>query len=70
MLGFAKESPDENSFIAETDDWDYKNNKGLCNGIFLGGIAPKFPIKEQNNVTHDYGKIVVTTYAEELYTSL
>jgi hypothetical protein len=70
VLGFAKESPDENSFIAETDDWDYKNNKGLCNGIFLGGIAPKFPIKEQNGVTHDYGKIVVTTYAEELYTSL
>lgn len=69
ILGFAKESADENSFIAETDKWDYAHNKGLCNAIFLGAIAPFFTITEQNNATHDYGKIVVPVYAEETYTS-
>lgn len=68
VLGFAKESEDENSFSAEIDSWDYANNKGLANSIMIGGAAPRFPISEQGT-TEDYGKIVVPTYAEELVTS-
>lgn len=68
VLGFAKDSEDENTFTAETDGWDYNNNKGLANAILIGGASPYFEISEQAT-TEDYGKIVVPSYAEELVTS-
>lgn len=68
VLGLAKEHSSETDFITDLEDWDYKNNKGMCAAIIAGMACPYFSVEEQGT-TEDYGKIVVPTYAKELYTS-
>lgn len=68
VIGLAKEHTDETDFITDLEDWDYKNNKGMCAAIIAGFACPFYGVEEQGT-TEDYGKIVVSSYAKELYTS-
>lgn len=68
VIGLAKDHEDETDFISDTENWDYSNNKGLATAI-LGGFACPFYDVDEQGTTEDYGKIVVSSYAKELYTS-
>lgn len=67
-LGFGKETGDENTFLNETESWEYGQSKGVAAMILIGAAAPRFPVSEQGD-TEDYGKIVHPCYAQELVTS-
>lgn len=68
-MGFGKETPDENTFVNAEESWDYANNKGISAAILSGIASPYYAIDEQGT-TDDFAKIVVTSYAKEIYTSV
>jgi N4-gp56 family major capsid protein len=68
VFGVAKEYDNDNMYLLDEENWDYNNNKGI-GATTLGGIAcPYYSVVEQGT-TEDYGKIVCTSYAQELVTS-
>lgn len=69
VLGLAKEYEDENSFTNDQESWDYANNKGVAATILAGIACPAFSIAEQGT-TEDFARIVCTSYAQELVTSV
>jgi N4-gp56 family major capsid protein len=68
VLGVSKEYDNQNMFQSDEESWDYGNNKGIAATSFLGLACPRFEVREQGT-TEDYGRIVVTSYAQELVTS-
>lgn len=68
VLGFAKETPNENTFRKVTENWDYEANRGFASRTFLGAAAPYFEIVEQGT-TERHATITFSSYAEELVTS-
>lgn len=68
VIGLAKEHSSETDFITDLESWDYNNNKGMAAALIAGFACPYFSVEEQAT-TEDYGKIVVPSYAKELYTS-
>lgn len=68
VFGVAKEYDGDNLFQNDEENWDFGNNKAISATSFLGMACPYFSVKEQGT-TEDYGRIVVTSYAQELVTS-
>ena len=69
-LGLGKEFDSQSTFQNDMESWDYANNKGVAATILAGFASPGYPVEEQNaTAVTDFSKIVVTSYAKELYTS-
>lgn len=69
VMGVAKEFDNDNLFKNDEENWDYNNNRGVAATSFLGLAVPHFSVAEQGT-DEDYGRIVCTSYAQELVTSL
>lgn len=68
VFGIAKEFDNSNMYLNDEESWDYANNKGVAATTLAGLAAPFYSIVEQGT-TEDYGKIVCSSYAQELVTS-
>lgn len=68
VIGFAKETPNENTFRKVTENWDYEMNRGFASRSFMGVHAPYFEVAEQGT-TEKYASIAFSYYAEEMVTS-
>jgi N4-gp56 family major capsid protein len=69
LFGLAKEYDKANMYINDEESWDYANNKGVAATTLAGMASPYYAITEQAT-TDDFAKIVCTSYAQELVTSL
>lgn len=67
LAGLGRRYTNENMFRFQKENWDYADKAGIAAGILMGMAAPRFSVEEVSE-THDYGKIVVTSYAEDSLT--
>lgn len=67
LFGIGRDFDHENTFLFQKEGWDYNKGKGIAAETMMGIGVPRFSVSEVNE-THDYGRIVFTSYAKELQT--
>jgi N4-gp56 family major capsid protein len=68
VLGLGKRYADENQFRWLDEKWDYGDKFGCAAGLLAGLAAPYYTLSE-DSTAHDFGKIVVTGYANDIVSS-
>lgn len=65
VLGLGKRYASENQFKTVGENFDYADKYGVETHLIYGLAAPKYTLSE-DGASHDFAKIVVTAYAEDL----